>query len=561
MVVLASIAAAGLLLPAVGAVSTQPATQPVTTAPSATRPAATAPSGSFDHAVIVSIRDAITDITHDSLKRRLEQAEEEDSRLIIIELDTPGGALGVTLEICNTIKKLRDEGTQVYAWVNDMAYSAGTIIALATDGIVMARNATIGDCQPIMITGAGASAVPEDIEAKATSPLLEELDDSARRNGYNYDMLLAFIRPEIEMFWVVNPETGAQRYVNVHGRNRLFGLTDRGEEPDEDEDEDGKKKKKKKLRPEPIPDSESKTAWKYVKESPGFGKIRQPIVTDRNLLTMRTDKAIAYGFCLAQVKDEAELKAYFNVTGTMDRLESNLVETAIEWLASPMVRGVLFLLMLMGAYTEFQSPGLGLPGAVSLVALILFLGAPYLAGYTVTWEIVAIMLGLALIAVELFVIPGFMVAGIFGFVLLAVGLLASFVPTEPWFPGKQWYTPPSFEGTYTYARHGLYSLAGGLTGGLVGMVLVARYFPRLPIGNRIIIPNPTPEQVHIDDAYGGMARVGDIGQAESLLRPAGKARFGARMVDVVSEGEYVKSGTRVKVVERHGNRVVVRPVD
>jgi membrane-bound serine protease (ClpP class) len=63
------------------------------------------------------------------------------------------------------------------------------------------------------------------------------------------------------------------------------------------------------------------------------------------------------------------------------------------------------------------------------------------------------------------------------------------------------------------------------------------------------------------DPYDGTAQVGDIGRAESLLRPAGKARFGATLVDVVSQGEYINKGARVEVIERAGNRVVVREVD
>jgi len=283
-------------------------------------------------------------------------------------------------------------------------------------------------------------------------------------------------------------------------------------------------------------------------------------VTDRNLLTMRTGKAIAYGFCQAELVTENDLRDYFNIVGSLERIENTVIESFVEWLASPMVRGVLFLLMMLGAYTEFQAPGFGLPGAVALVALVLFLGAPYLAGFVVTWEIVVIVLGILLIALEAFVIPGFGVAGISGIILLMVGLVGSYVPTEPTFD-RDWFQPPSMRLTYRYLRNGLLSMAGGLTGSLVAMYFLAKYLPKMSVASRIIIANPTPEQVHVDDAYDGAAQVGDIGRAESLLRPSGKARFGAMLVDVVSEAEYILKGTRVEVIERHGNRVVVRRVD
>lgn len=529
-----------------GSPETQPADVP------ATRPAG------FEDALILPILGQITDITLKSMERRLVRLEETDARLVIIELDTPGGALKTTLEICKLIKRLRDDGVTVYAWVNDEAYSAGTIIALATDGIVMARNSTIGDCQPIMLTGSGAAAVPKELEAKVTSPLLEELEDSVRRNGYNFDMVLSFIRPEMMMFWLVDTETGERRFVDRAERDRLFELNPAERDDRDDAGDTNRRGRARDARTEPVPDTESRTAWRYVTEAPELGEVFQPVVdSDRQLLTMRTPKAIAFGFAEAELNTKDDLRRHFNVTGSIERIENTAIETAIEWLASPMVRSLLFLLILLGAYAEFQSPGFGVPGAVAIVALVIFLGAPYLAGITVTWDIILIMVGVILIAVELFVLPGFGVAGILGMALVVIGLIASFVPPEPWFPGKRWFLP-SLQGTYRYIEHGVYSLAAGMTGSLIGMALLAKYFPRMPVGNRIIIANPTPEQVHMEDPYDGLAQVGDMGRTESLLRPAGKARFGARLIDVVSEGEYIQKDTRVEVIARHGNRVVVR---
>lgn len=527
----------------------------------ATRTATTMP-GPIERAYILPIRGEISDITKDSLERRLKTIRDKDPQLVVVELDTPGGGLGATLEICDTLKALRDDHVRVYAWVNTKAYSAGTIIALATDGILMARNATIGDCQPIQITAEGVSAIPKDVEAKATSPLLAEMEDSARRNGYSYDMVLSLIRPEMELFWVTNTRTGEKRFVDARHRDELFGLS-RGKEGGgggllglfKGDDRD-----KPHQTGELVSDDLSKTDWKYVKQDPILGAVRQPIVSSRELLTMRTDKATAFGFCQATINNESELRQHFEVSGPFERLDNTWMEDIIEWLATPMVRGVLFMLMLLGAYAEFKAPGLGLAGLVALIALVLFLGAPYLAGYTVTWEIVAIVLGIILIVIEVFVIPGFGVVGIIGLILMGIGLLASFAPAEPGFE-REWPALPTLQQTYDYMKSGLYALAAGLAGSVVGMYFVARYFPRLPVAGRLIAANPAHDEVQMDDPYPGIAQPGDTGVAETLLRPAGKARFGSTLVDVVSEGEYIQGGSRVVVIERRGNRVVVRRVE
>lgn len=516
-----------------------------------TRPAETAaekaaPTGPFRQALIIPVQREITEITLDSIERRLDRARAERVELIILELDTPGGALGPTLEICDAIKRIRGEGVKVYAWVNNQAYSAGTIIAMATDGIVMAANATMGDSQPIVISETGPAAIPENLEAKAMSPLLEELRDSAYRNGYDMDLVMSLVRPEMQIFWLENTQTGERDFVDTAGRNRLFGVTDT-------QPADGKQTA---LGPEPIPDSLSKTPWRYVREHPLLGQVQQPVVTDRELLTMRDGRALAYGLSLATVSSDAQLKSFMNVSGAIERAELTWMERAVEWLASPVVRAVLLMIMLLGVYAEFHAPGIGLPGAVALGALVLFLGAPYMAGFTVTWEIVVIVIGLTLIGIEIFLIPGFGVVGIAGLILLGFGLLSSFAPAEPF--RRHWFDLPEMPQTYRYIRNGMIAMGAGFTGALIGMAILARYLPRAPIFNRLIGPNPTPHDLRVEDPYHGLAKVGDVGRTETLLRPAGKARFGAVLVDVVSQGEYVSSGERVEVIERSGSRVVVR---
>jgi membrane-bound serine protease (ClpP class) len=524
---------------------------PNTTQPSETQtaPLTTAPSS---RAAIIPIRGEITGITKDSLQRRLDYIREQGIDLVILEMDTPGGALMATLDMCDMLKEFRDNGGRIYTWVNDNAYSAGTIMALATDGILMTSNATIGDCQPIMMVGGGPAAVPEEIKAKLTSPLVAELEDSARRNGYDLDLVLSFIRPKMQIFWVVNTETGEKRFVDPRDRNELFGWigsSDRGLLG-------AVRGGGKPTGAEPLPDSQSRTEWRYVKNHPLLGNVVQPVVSDQVLLTMKTSKAKAFGFCPAAVNSRQELRSTLNVEGDLEVLKITPMETVVQFLASPTMRGILFMLMLLGAYMEFQSPGLGLPGAVAIVALAIFLGAPYMAGFTVTWEIVVIILGLALIAVEVFVIPGFGVAGISGMILLVFGLLASFIPAEP---GKDdFFHIPNLPATYEYLEYGIYSIGSGLVGALILMALWVKYMPRTSLGSKIIAPNPTPAQVTVDDPYKTVARVGDEGKATSPLRPVGRARFGDMLVDVVSEGDYIQPGEKVRVMERHGNRIVVR---
>jgi membrane-bound serine protease (ClpP class) len=534
----------------------------VTTAPaqSSSGQRASGESGPYHNVYVIPITDEITEVTLKSLDRRIDEAVADGADMIIFDIDTPGGIVYTTLEICTKIKNLSDVLT--VAWIHPKAFSAGAIISLSCDQIVMSRRSTIGDSQPIVIGPGGASGVPEDIEAKMTSPLVEEVRDSARRHGYDMDLCLAMIRPEMEIFWVENTETGERRFVDRAGRDELFGI-----EPTEGPQriketgvgENASVTTRTTYKPgQRVSDSASQTAWRYVKSAPGLEDVTQPIVSDRLLLTMTQNEAVAYGFARGIVGSLNDFRELYPIDGSFKRLDYTWSEHMVTFLSSPLVRGVLFILILMGAYTEFKSPGLGVPGLVAVVSLAIFLGAPYLAGIASMADIIILLAGIALLLIEVFLIPGFGVAGILGLLMIVVGLLMSFTPTEA--PGPIW---PTFNYRYTLQglKWGMTVLAGGMLTSLVLMAILSRFMPQMPVVGRVVAPNPTQADVAADIPYPFDARVGDEGVAESRLRPAGKARFGSTLVDVVTEGEFVNAKTPVRVIERRGNRVVVRPIE
>ena len=175
-------------------------------------------------AFVVPIRGEISDIMRDSIARRLEQARSKGAKTIIFEMDTPGGLVTSALDICRIIKKLPDEGIRTVAWVHDDAYSAGAMISVACQQIVMTNTSHIGDCAPIMYApGAGVQEMPAAERAKAESPVLAEVRDSANRNGYNHLLLRAMVTVGEEVWWVENVQTGERRFVNAAEKAELFG--------------------------------------------------------------------------------------------------------------------------------------------------------------------------------------------------------------------------------------------------------------------------------------------------------------------------------------------------
>ena len=500
---------------------------------------------------MIPVEGEITDITRDSIKRRIEEARAAGARVIVFDLNTPGGMVTSTLDITHMIRNLEDIKT--VAWVNPQAYSGGAIFAIACDEIVMTPSSTIGDAQVIIGGPDGVSAVPEALEPKILTPVLAEIRASARLNGYSQVLCEAFVLPEREVWWLENTQTGEREFVFRDEKIKRVG-------------DDGKKDEKKRSgmaeAARSLLNLEDEPEWKLVetfydvvlgKDVPTI----QPVVQENRLLQMSASEAHAYGFNKELVSNQTALKARYNLTDLVFSV-SSWSENLAGWLTSIYVRGFLLLIILLAAYVEFNTPGVGVAGLVALIGLAVFVGAPYLTGLANVWEIALIIVGILLIGLEVFVIPGFGVAGISGIVLVLIGLLATFVPDEPnrTFP----LFTPSLPATVEWIKQGIVVLAGSLTLSVVGMFILAKFLPHTRAFNLIAPANPTPSQVRMDDPYAGAARLGDCGFTVGPLRPAGKARFGSTLVDVVSEGDFVEADVKVEVIERRGNHVTVRPV-
>ncbi len=494
-------------------------------------------------AAIIPIKDEINDVTFASMKRRVEKAREAGATIIVFEMDTPGGLVTSALDICNYIKNLTDHKT--VAWVHPMAYSAGVMISLSCDEVVMSRSSRMGDCAPIIISPTdGLQTLGKTERAKAESPILKEFQDSANVGGYNRLLCEAMVRTGSEIWWLEDADDGERR----------FELTD----------------KKDKLL------SEEGGTWQLVETmtDPVTGReieVKQPVVEERDLLTLTQSEAIAFGFAKAIISTEEELGDHYGITGEIARIIPNWSEWIADLLSSPIFRTILMMLIMMGIYAEFQSPGTFVGGAVALVALMIFLGAPYITGLADAWEILLVVLGVILLAVEFFIIPGFGVAGISGCMLILVGLIATFIPAEP---GP--IIIPRMPGSWLGLKTGLQVIFGGMVLALGGVWLLNRFLPHMPGARGLFLGSPgrwatsgvassvaSSSDFRPDTpatATEQIVRLGDVGKTATPLRPAGKAMINGRRVDVITRGQMMDEACSVEVIEVSGNHVVVRKI-
>lgn len=179
------------------------------------------------------------------------------------------------------------------------------------------------------------------------------------------------------------------------------------------------------------------------------------------VITFSTSEAIKYGYCEGKVESIDEILKKNNITDfKIERFYLSSTDRVIAFFLNPFISGLLILAIIGGIYFEMQTPGVGFPGFAALVALILYLVPYYLNGLAANWEIVAFFIGLVLIALEVFVIPGFGVAGIAGITITAGSLVLIMINND------------AFDFEFVPMNDILVALAAATSGMLGGVILL-----------------------------------------------------------------------------------------
>jgi len=227
-------------------------------------------------------------------------------------------------------------------------------------------------------------------------------------------------------------------------------------------------------------------------------------------------------------------------------------EHAVAWLE--MVQPFLLVAGLLLILFEVKTPGVGLPGLLGTGFLALAMFHSYLVGLADAAEIVVFFLGLAALAVEIFVLPGTVVFGVVGFLCLVLALVLS----------RQSFVWPSNALEEDQLLANLLWLTAQFLAVAVLGALLWRFLPRLPWFNRVLLKGPdaapaagrgtSPSGLGLQ---GATALVGRVGRAVTVLRPTGAMDLDGDRYDVVTEGEFVEPGTAVRVLYVQGVRIVV----
>lgn len=415
------------------------------------------------------------------VERIVHHAKPKD--VLILRIKTFGGRIDAAVRIRDA---LLASPAPTVAYIDQRAISAGALISLACDTIIMSDGASIGAATPVQ---QGANGEMQPTSEKVVSYMRAEMRATAEANQRRGDIAEAMVDPDMA----------------------IAGINDKGK-----------------------------------------------------LLTLTSERAITLGIADAIATDFDAAIVLLNLNqATRVTPTTDWGEKIARFLTDPTVSSLLMTLGFLGLLIELYTPGFGATGLIGVLCLILFFFGQYTAHLAGMEEVLLFAVGAILLGIEVFILPGFGIAGVTGIAAIAASMIMAMIELR---------LPMDVSFELGYAQEAITSAAGRilLSIGVVicAGVLLTRYLPRSRLGRWMILQSAVGKSSGEADAaatspsenQSPTLHIGLQGRAITPLRPAGMMIIGTHRIDVVTDGPFVERDVLVEITEIHGSRVVVRAV-
>ncbi|MBU4485793.1 MAG: nodulation protein NfeD [Candidatus Delongbacteria bacterium] len=392
------------------------------------------------------------------IERSIQTAKDNNSEVIIFEINTFGGRVDSATKIKDDIL---NSPIQTVAYINKRAISAGALIALSCKKIVMADGSSIGAAAVVDQAG-------EKQSEKTQSYFRSEIGSTAEINGRNKEIAKAMVDEDIE----------------------IEGISEKGK-----------------------------------------------------LLTLTSNEAFELGMCDTIVHTDDQLYSYLGISSSdVSVMTISLAERIVRFLTNPIISSLLMTLAFLGLIFEVKTAGWGVGGTVGIIALILFFGSHYIINLADHIEIIIFLVGLILLLLEIFVIPGFGLAGILGILAIFTSFFMTLIGDNP--SGDDLMNAGA-------------TLSSSFILSIIGIYFMTKYLPDSKFLDFIIIRNQEEKGSGVKTSKHLTELTGKSGIASTDLRLSGKIEIENIVYQAISANEYINSGEKVKVSKVEGNKVIV----
>jgi membrane-bound serine protease (ClpP class) len=269
-----------------------------------------------------------------------------------------------------------------------------------------------------------------------------------------------------------------------------------------------------------------------------------------NVITFSTSEAIRNGFCEGQRASIDEIILQNGISNyTIVRYERSNAEKIIAFFLNPFVSGILLLVIVGGIYFELQTPGVGFPILAAGIALLLYLTPYYLNGLAENWEILMFFVGIGLLILEIFVIPGFGIAGILGILFAGSSLVLVMLNND------------LFDFSFVEGDKIVMAVTttlGALAGSVIIMFIGGVRLTNTKIFKRISLQTVQDKKAGYTSRFVSTLMTGKQGTAFTILRPSGKVLIEGEVYDAFTRGEYIEKDAPIIVVDEEGTSLKVK---
>lgn len=486
-------------------------------------------SNTIGHLIIDDRSSGINESTWLYVKTGLDQYKKTRPDFIILELNTPGGEVYAAQKISDALKNFDiQEDIPVVAFINNWAISAGAMLAYSCRFIAIVKDASMGAASPVHLDETGQM---KEASEKVNSAIRTDFANRARFFDRNPDIAEGMVDKDIILVW------RDRKIVRLDAESQI-----RSAEPNAD----------------------------VVIKAKG------------KLLTLTAEQLMKYGVAdillpptkLGFISEEerasgkwpANKMALFHQPFFDKIPEATIDSYRMDWktqffvfLASPIVSSLLILGLMAGFYMEMSSPGFGFPAALAFLCLFLIVISSLSLEIANWLEVILLITGLAVILVDIFLLPTFGLLGFIGIILFFAGLFGMMLPgigsVQFDFDTKSW----NAAGEAFLNRLGW--LSGTLLLGCLLLLLLGRYVtPHVAAWSRLVLTGneQDPSKGYVaGPTMDELPKVGAKGEVMATLRPSGKVIINDKIYDAVSSGSFIEQGTKVVVKYLDGSVIVV----
>ena len=434
--------------------------------------------------------------------RSLNRSRSDDVNMVVVTIDESVGNPAGCLAIAQQLAELRKDDIQTVAFVRGKALGAVGIIALTCDHLIMSPGATLG----------GFDSDTNGLEKDALDQLRPSVEQLAVSAEKDWSIMMAMLDPGLDVTQYKDVEASGQ--VRLMTQDEALGLGD-----------DLKR-------------------WEP-----------QQVLSVSSGLSSKT--AERFGLTRYIAEDMEQLQAFYQLRELPKTIELSSAERWVDQIANFFRNPVIGTFLLLGAFlfisNEMSAPGLGVPGFLGTLCVVLYFWSHWFGGETEIFEILMFVVGLGCIVVEIFFIPGFGIFGIGGTILVAASIVLA---------GQDFVVPMTGE-DWARVPYSLMPVAGAGLGVVGAVFFLQAAIEKSPFLSRFVLDTNERQDTGLNESdpeatanWGHL--LGKKGTTVTRLNPSGKAKIAGSVYDVISTGLMVDKATEIEVVEAVANRIVVQ---